>query len=68
MPENTTFELPDIPDVTFTVTRGSGGTAGLPSNWISIVGTRLVMPQPTDDIPEPTPVEEVVCEIGFAGP
>ena len=66
--EPTTFTIPDIPDITFTATRGSGGQAGLPSNWITIRGTRLVMPAPTDDVPEPTPIEEVVCEVGFAGP
>lgn len=64
MPENdvpaVTFVLPDLPDVTFAVTRGSGGQAGLPSNWISIVGTR-----PSDE-PGQDPI--IVCKAGFAGP
>ncbi|ROZ89026.1 hypothetical protein [Gordonia sp. OPL2] len=59
-----TFTLPEIPDVTFTVTRGSDGESGLPSNWINIRGTRPGTP--TDDDPEPDPV--VVSEVGFAGP
>ena len=61
---NTTFTLPDLPDVSFEVTRGSGGESGLPQNWITIRGTRPGTP--TDDDPEPEPV--VVSEIGFAGP
>ena len=54
------FEFGDLPDVTFAVTRGTGGQAGLPSNWISIVGTR-----PAED-PDQDPI--IVCQAGFAGP
>ncbi len=36
---DTIFELPEIPGVTFTASYGSGGETGLPSNWIRIVGT-----------------------------
>ena len=64
----TTFDLPDLPDVTFTVERGSGGDTGLPSTWITIVGTRPETPEPTDDIPNPDPITVEVCRIGFAGP
>ena len=64
----TTFTLDDLPDVAFTVERSSGGEAGLPSNWITIVGTRQEVPSPTDDIPDPGPVTVEVCRIGFAGP
>lgn len=39
MPNDTIFELPEIPGVTFTASYGSGGETGLPSNWIRIVGT-----------------------------
>ena len=61
MPDTpTTFTHPDLPDITFEVTRGSGGQAGLPSNWISIVGTR-----PSDE-PDHDPI--IVCQAGFAGP
>lgn len=65
MPDETptpavTFTHPDLPDITFEVTRGSGGQAGLPSNWISIVGTR-----PAED-PDHDPI--IVCQAGFAGP
>lgn len=55
-----TFTLPELPDVTFTVERGSGGQAGLPSNWVGITGTR-----PNPD-PDGAPI--VVCQAGFAGP
>jgi len=64
----TTFTLDDLPDVTFTVERGSGGEAGMPSNWITIVGTRIETPEPTEDIPKPDPIEVEVCRVGFAGP
>lgn len=60
----TTLTLPDLPDVTFEVTRGSGGGSDLPSNWITIVGTQPGVP--TEDDPDPAPVE--VCRVGFAGP
>ena len=60
----TTFTLPELPDVTFTVTRGSGGDSGLPANWIRVVGTQPG--EPTEDKPDPDPV--VVSEVGFAGP
>jgi len=36
---DTTFELDEIPGVTFTASFGSGGQTGLPSNWVRIVGT-----------------------------
>ena len=62
------FTLPDLPDVMFTVERGSGGESGLPSNWLTIVGTRTETPAPTPDIPDPEPVEVEVCRAGFAGP
>ncbi|AOE44047.1 hypothetical protein SEA_BLINO_30 [Gordonia phage Blino] len=39
MANDTIFELPEIPGVTFTASYGSGGETGLPSNWIRIVGT-----------------------------
>lgn len=64
----TQFTLDDLPDVTFTVERGTQGEAGLPSNWVTITGTREIVPEPTDDIPDPTPVVETVCQVGFAGP
>lgn len=64
----TTFTLDDLPGVTFTVERGSGGESGLPSTWITLVGTRQETPAPTDDIPDPDPIDVEVCRIGFAGP
>lgn len=64
----TTFTLADLPDVTFTATRGSGGDPGLPSSWITVTGVRQETPAPTDDIPDPEPVDVEVCRIGFAGP
>lgn len=54
------FEFGDLPGVTFTAVRGSGGESGLPSNWISVTAT-----QPADD-PEHDPI--IVCQVGFAGP
>ena len=63
-----TFTLDDLPDIVFTAQRGSGGDSGLPSNWITITGTRQETPAPTDDIPDPDPIEVEVCRIGFAGP
>lgn len=50
----TTFTMDDLPGITFTVERGTGGNAELPSNWIHITGT--------------TADGKVVCSIGFAGP
>ncbi|AXH47247.2 hypothetical protein SEA_DELRIO_27 [Gordonia phage DelRio] len=60
----TMFTIDDLPDVTFTVERGSGGDAGLPANWLRLVATRPGIA--TEEDPEPAPV--TVCEIGFAGP
>ena len=60
----TTFTLPELPDVTFQVTRGSGGDSGLPSNWITLRGTKPGVPTEDDTDPEPV----VVCQLGFAGP
>lgn len=64
----TTFTIDDLPNVAFTIERGSGGDSGLPSNWLTLVGTRQETPAPTDDIPAPEPVTVEVCRIGFAGP
>lgn len=64
----TQFTVEDLPDVVFTVERGSGGDSGLPSNWLTIVGVREETPDPTDDIPNPEPTSVEVCRIGFAGP
>ncbi|MGB6246124.1 hypothetical protein [Gordonia sp. (in: high G+C Gram-positive bacteria)] len=64
----TTFTLDELPDVTFTVERGSGGEPGLPSTWITIVGTQMGTTAPTDDIPNPTPVAVEVFRAGFVGP
>ncbi len=65
---NLTFEFDELPGVLFTATRGSQGEPGLPSNWITIVGTRRETPDPTADIPDPEPVTVEVCRVGFAGP
>lgn len=50
-----TFTIGELPGLTFTVTRGSGGETGLPSNWISIVAA--------DDDGNPTGFH-----VGFQGP
>ncbi len=65
---SSSFTLDDLPDVTFTVDRGSLGEPGLPSTWITIVGTRREIPAPTADIPDPDPITVEVCRVGFAGP
>lgn len=82
MPNDTIFELPEIPGVTFTASYGSGGETGLPSNWIRIVGT-VENPwyEPTYDYDlDPSGYTEVtdpwkrhtqfpeVCAMGFGGP
>ncbi len=36
--EHVTFVHPELPDITFVVTRGSGGLSGFPSNWIAVTG------------------------------
>ncbi|EFV12933.1 hypothetical protein [Segniliparus rugosus] len=64
MPEESTnqvqFVIPDLPHVTFTVTRGSDRKSGLPSSWIRIVGTQA--PAVEGDPPV------VVSDCGFQGP
>ncbi|WPH57906.1 hypothetical protein SEA_RAYTHEFIREFLY_29 [Gordonia phage RayTheFireFly] len=82
MGNDTIFELPEIPGVTFTASFGSGGETGLPSNWIRIVGT-VENPwyEPTYNYGlDPKGYTEVtdpwkrhtqfpkVCEMGFGGP
>lgn len=52
----TTFTLPDLPNVTFTVQRGADeDTPEVPSNWLSITGTDNT-------------TGTVVTQVGFAGP
>lgn len=64
----TSFTHPDLPDIAFTLERGSGGDPGLPSSWMTLVGTRQETPSPTEDIADPGPITVEVCRIGFAGP
>ncbi|QDH92472.1 hypothetical protein SEA_DMITRI_29 [Gordonia phage Dmitri] len=79
---DTTFELDEIPGVTFTASFGSGGQTGLPSNWVRIVGTvdnpyyepgynYGLDPDGFTEVTDPwrrhTDVVEV-CAMGFAGP
>lgn len=52
----TTFTLPELPNVTFTVKRGADeDTPEVPTNWLTIVGTDNT-------------TGEVVLDIGAAGP
>ena len=63
-----TFTHPELPDIEWRLERGSGGDPGLPSTWMTLVGTRQETPAPTDDIPNPDPITVEVARIGFAGP
>lgn len=52
----TTFTLPDLPGITFTVQRGADeDTPEVPSNWLTIVGIDNT-------------TGEVVLNVGAAGP
>lgn len=82
MANDTIFEVPEIPGVTFTASFGSGGQTGLPSNWVRIVGTAPnphhdpdynygLDPQGYTEVTDPwkrhTAILEVIA-VGFAGP
>ncbi|QDF17560.1 hypothetical protein SEA_LITTLEMUNCHKIN_30 [Gordonia phage LittleMunchkin] len=59
-----TAQVPELPNVTFTLTYGSGGIDGMPSNTVRVVATRPGIP--TEDNPNPEPI--VLRDTSFIGP
>ncbi|AYR03179.1 hypothetical protein SEA_OCTOBIEN14_31 [Gordonia phage Octobien14] len=64
MANSTSFTLPDLPDVTFEVSRGATADPYSSSNTITIIGTKPGIA--TED--NPSPDRLVVIELAFAGP
>lgn len=65
--EKVTFTHPECPGVTFEVIRGSMEESQ-PSNTLTIIGTKTVTPEPTEEFPEPESSQVQVCKTSFWGP